>query len=324
MSNLVQTTLDFSRGDKLGLLDDLCIPDAPGIKGATAKTVLRVIEGFGDRCYASAATMMTRTNLKLRTIKRALARLEQLDIVLSDARKRVNPSGVVTKSRLIDWTVIASRVDSQKRIASYPQSVPSVGTSSQPRFDAASARIGNETRSTFPSEHGATVSAHGAMVSAHGAMVSAHGAMVAPKPLEPQRTATNRQANSAAAVSFEDWTQVEKRLRELKVQMPGLAVEAAKANKLSPEAVLAICDEFERHRSRFSSPGAIVSRLRYGGWSVQLPGLERAISDSQKAKNDSRQRERIRFALCKEWQSLGRWPAPDIEVEAEIDRRMKT
>lgn len=324
MSNLVQTTLDFTRGDKLGLLDDLCIPDAPGIKGATAKTVLRVIEGFGDRCYASAATMMTRTNLKLRTIKRALARLEQLDIVLTDARKRVNPSGVVTKSRLIDWTVIASRVDSQKRIASYPQSVPSVGASSQPRFDAASARIGNETQSAFDSEHGATVTAHGAMVSAHGAMVSKHGATVAPKPLEPQRTATNRPSNSAAAVSFDDWSHVEKRLRELKVHLPGLAIEAATASKLTQEAVLAICDEFELHRSRFSSPGAIVSRLRYGGWSVALPGSERVISESQKAKNDSRQRERIRFELSKEWRAIGRWPAPDTEVEAEIDRRMKT
>ncbi len=317
-----QATFDFNRGDKLGLLDDLCIPDAPGIRGSTAKTVLRVIDGFGERCFASSSTMMSRTSLTLRTIKRALHRLEELGMIVPDERKRMNPNGSVTKVRRIDWTVMAARVDSQMRGTSSTPSIERtmLGSSSQrvpnatSASGASSARLSTEIPTT---EHRAMVSEHGAMVSEHGAMVSEHGARVAPNTKEPQRTATNQRTSepntAAAAFDFSlDWKPLEQRMRALGVSQPGLGLRAAREARMAPAEVAAICDEFERHRSRFASAGALVARLRYGGWSVELPDAAKVAMAApiERAKDLERQRSSL-FARFRD------------EARARLGRRLE-
>lgn len=325
-----QARFNFTRGDQLGLLKDLCIPDAPGIKGATAKSVLRAIDDLGVRCYAAAVTLARHTGLGLRTVRRALARVEELGLVVPDDRKQKNPNGSVTLTRRIDWTEIENIVRRQK-LSTSSQPTPAAEVRSQAstssRADhhiATSAAINGATMALCPIEHGATVSEHGAMVSEHGAMVTEHGATVAPNPQYPQRTATTRNVHAREAAA-DSWNLVIDRLRSVGLERVQSAIAIAIERNLSPEETLAIIDQFSANRSRFHSVGALLDRLRSGDWCQALPtpDTRRAIDHQKQAKRSEQDRFRIECQLAREWQSQKIWHLKSTaEINAEIERRM--
>ncbi|MEQ1828049.1 MAG: hypothetical protein ABL921_18960 [Pirellula sp.] len=346
-----QKLFDFSRGDQLGLLDAIEIPDAREISGATAKSVLRAIDGFGARCFAASATIAATVHRSVRTVKRALSRLEALGLVVPDDRKRrFNANLSATVCRRIDWTEVELQVRRQQRQGtSSPSTVSAsshgvspkaaVSTSSHDNRVGASADISagpvpaiaaahGAMVSAHGAAHGAMVSAHGAMVSTHGAMVSAHGAMVAPNPYITERTAPNRlsrEPEQAAADSL-DWDLVSERLSRLGVDRTTSAIRAARDRGLDCSQVLSILDEFERHRTRFRSAGAILDRIKHGAWCAKIPTgaeVESAKSKSEE-RNATRLRARIEYELSREWRQKKIYHTKsNAEINAEIDRRLR-
>ena len=294
----MQQQIDFTRGNQLGLLKALAIPDAREIKGATAKSVLRAIDDIGTRCYAAATTLAKHTGLGDRTVKRALRRLEELGFVIPDDRKRKNPNGTVTLTRVIDWTEIDLCVRKQSSL--------------------------NNSATMAPLLNGR----HGATVSDHGATVSDHGATVAPNPPYPQITATTRPEikrkpePSAAAV---DWSKVVLALKAAGVNRIQAAIDAAKHVGATPAQLETIIDEYLQHKSKFDSPGAIVDRIRSGAWPVELPTAE----DSQRerefinAKRWKLEFEKARAVVVRETRANGTWSQmSDDDIDAAARQRV--
>ena len=320
-----QQQFDFTRGDQLGLLDDLVIPNAPGIKGSTAKAVLRVIDSFGVRCYASAERIAERCDLGLRTIKRATKHLEQVGFLITpEDQKRKNPNGSVTKTRLIDWTLIAARVQSQVLSTSSYGLVPN----SQPVFSKQDRATMAPCLPEKQVEYGATLSKHGATLSKHGATVSKYGATVSPntkEPQEPPPTAKATDTSSDIGGGGGSWMEVESRLRNVGLERVASAIAIAHQRNLAPAQVLEVIGQFESNRSRFRTAGAIVDRLRSGDWCqpIRTPEQRADLDQHTQAKRDRQARDRVQYQICREWQQAKIWHTKTTEeIEAEIDRRL--
>jgi hypothetical protein len=309
-----QQTFDFTRGDQLGLLDALVVPSVPGVKGATAKTVLRVIDGFGARCWASAALMATRCDLSERQIVRATSHLEKLGLIVvptDNGRKQKNRDGSVTKTRLIDWTLIASRVRSQSLVTSHqPSGIKQADTMSP----------------CYPRKQSDMVSEQSDMVSEQSDMVSEQSDTVSPNTKESQEPPpTASPPGLVIGGGGGSWKHVETRLRDVGLDRVASTIAIAQERRLVPDQVLALINQFESHRSRFRTPGALVDRIRSGDWCQPIPtdAQRSQVSQQTQAKREQQARERIRFQIGREWQAAKIWHTKTTEqIESEIDRRL--
>lgn len=108
-----QTMLDFQRGEQLGMIRDARLPNRSrsagleGVSAATLKLVLRTLDDFGRgrECYASQETIGKACELSRATIKRSIAALLNLSLIIVE-RKR-NQYGVNCNHYRIVWTELS-------------------------------------------------------------------------------------------------------------------------------------------------------------------------------------------------------------------------
>jgi len=111
-----QTEFDFDRAEQLGLLAEAVLPRGLGVAPATAKSVLRCIDDFGRgrEAWPSVRTLAVRSNVTERTIKRALAALVRLSLLV--VVKRRNRLGTVSNHYRIVWSELALLVPARAKI----------------------------------------------------------------------------------------------------------------------------------------------------------------------------------------------------------------
>lgn len=156
MTTEQQQQFDFQRSDQLGLIDEAHIDSQTvgkdRVRGTHIRHVLRVIDshGRGREAYPSIETIARETSLSARTVKRAIAALVSLSLII--VTKRRPPAGPVPVNHYrIVWSELSLLVQRKRamseaeREAAWGQSGPMHGASE--------------------SEHGASLSKHGASLS---------------------------------------------------------------------------------------------------------------------------------------------------------------
>ncbi len=142
----MQQTFDFGRGDQLGLLDSACIEGqtvgTARVSAAAMRHVLRVIDshGRGREAWPSLNTIARETSLGVRTVKRAIAALAGMSLLVITKRRPAGGLVPVNHYRIV-WTELALLVQT-----------------AAPRE-----RVAN---------HGATRHEHGATITEHGATMA--------------------------------------------------------------------------------------------------------------------------------------------------------
>ncbi|QDV67677.1 hypothetical protein Poly24_13790 [Rosistilla carotiformis] len=129
MRGAKQQTIDFTRGDQLGLLKSLPIKSADvgdgkaaaRVSSRMALSVLRAIDdycGKSGRCWASAATIGADINCSERSVRRAIRLLESEQLIVIEHRHGRSPIMV------INWGEISLRVSKANATAT-PDIFPS-------------------------------------------------------------------------------------------------------------------------------------------------------------------------------------------------------
>lgn len=142
-------------------------------------------------------------------------------------------------------------------------------------------------------------------------------------PPPSQRPTDDRNPEPSAAAA--DWEKVSRALKAAGVARIQTAIDAAKHVGATPFEIETIVGEYQRHKSKFDSAGAIVDRIRSGAWPVDLP--DAATSQRAEQFRDERRRaldfERARSAVIREARAAGRWASlTDAEIDAEANARI--
>ncbi|GAA4443014.1 helix-turn-helix domain-containing protein [Bremerella cremea] len=145
-----QTTIDWTRAQRLKFLDELELPKMPGTTPAKMLAVLRCLESHcreQTSCRVRSDTIAAKVNTTSRSVRRALASLEELGVV---TRKRTGRSSMYQ----ISWPNLQShvpRVVAREEAAVSDQSGHHVRSDRTPcpiRVDTVSDQIGRHVRST--------------------------------------------------------------------------------------------------------------------------------------------------------------------------------
>ena len=115
MANHTQTQIDFESGTRAGrlrMVENVSIPRCPKgtpkreqASAAIAKSLLKMIESFDGRCYASEAWLAEKLEVSERTVRRAVARLSRLSLIC--VQRKSNRFGTVTNNYQLVWSEIA-------------------------------------------------------------------------------------------------------------------------------------------------------------------------------------------------------------------------
>jgi len=147
----VQQTFDFGRGDQLGLLDAARIPSrrvgTARVSAAAMRHVLRVIDshGRGREAWPGLQTIARETSLGVRTVKRAVAALADMSLLVITKRRPATGLVPVNHYRIV-WSELALLVPTRPGL---------LAPTATPR------NCGPDHGATGP-EHGATITDHGA------------------------------------------------------------------------------------------------------------------------------------------------------------------
>ena len=143
-----------------------------------------------------------------------------------------------------------------------------------------------------------------------------------PPPPTKRETLERKPEPSAAAA---DWEKVSQALKTAGVARIQAAIDAAKHVGATPTQIENIVAEYQRHKSKFDSPGAIVDRIRSGAWPVDLPTAE-TVQRSAEYRDHKRRAldfEKARSAVIREARAAGRWAAmTDAEIDAAANARL--
>lgn len=336
----LQQEFDFHRGDQLGLLRAIKIPDGDGVSGTAVKAVLRAIDDYGRECFASMATLADNANVSDRVVKRAIARLVSLSLITKEKKK--NSFGVVTNHYRIVWSEVelfCNRVEVELSCGRPPVDAPVKPQGCQARVSGTaflgtpvSRSHANTTLTVGPSEESV-----GPLATDHWAIRADRWA-ISDRPLGHDGTQSERSAKDPPRTDacevvvevFDSWSPAEQasafELLQKFLARPRLGLDAAIEAKVSPQEVGKICAEFQANRALFRSSGAIIDRIRNGSWPVAgVKSIEEiaTANESKAFQRRSVDRERIRWQICEEWKRIGKWSSSsNAEIEAEVDRRI--
>lgn len=312
-----QQTIDFARAEQLDLLSraqlEAGLPQdsksRANVRGSTLRLVLRAIDDFGrgGTAWPSQKTLAERTGLSDRQVKRAIAALKAMSVLCVECHP--NPYGGRSNHYAIVWSELALLVNTS---APVPNKRRKAHQNTHPNLQDIMARSPKSDRDT--------VSIDGDMVSSDGDMVSIGGDKVSPKSyLNAINVLTAPKAIGGGGGDFcsEGQKTLEDELLSVGVRCVRRVQEEAKARKLSETDLLGIVSEFRANKAKFRSAGAILERIRSGGWPAELEQPEQvaARANASDAKKRREEIESIRYRII----SAGRKAkAPDEAITAKL------
>jgi AraC-like DNA-binding protein len=100
----MQQQFDWTRAEQLGLLERAVLPRRPGVSSAALKSVLKAIDGFGRgrEAWPSEATLAQCCGFSERTVRRALAALVELSLLIVQRH-----GGLTLNHYRVVWTELA-------------------------------------------------------------------------------------------------------------------------------------------------------------------------------------------------------------------------
>jgi len=312
-----QLTIDFARAEQLDLLSRARLessyagdrPETNRVRAATLRLLLRTIDDFGRGgvAWPSIETIAQRSSISVRQVKRGLAVLKSLSVLCIE--KRRNKWGVVTNHYTIVWSELA--------LLASDKPLP---VKADPAPVRAPAKVfDSPERGVISEKRGATLSDRGATLSDRGATLSKRGATLTPKSSETfinDLTAhcVNGGGGSESLISE---NAIVTTLVAEGVRCYRRVLADAKATGMSFAELVAVIDQYRRNKSKFSSPGVILERIRSGGWPVEIETVEqaKAKSESSDAKKRQAKIDSIRYRII----SAGRTAkASDEAITAKL------
>ena len=273
-----QKTINWERSTQLRTIDGACLPttrtsDGGSVSSGVLKGVLRAIDSYcrGSWGFPSQKRLVKESGFSKRQVQRAIEVLQKIGVLMVERRS-------FGKGR----------------------------------------RTGNfycilfsDLALFLPRDEASTVTDQSATVTDQSATVAL--SMKRP-PEAPKETPPPTPSTATATVGTRsddtghDWRRAAAELRSEGVRFVSTVIDAAKRGGLSPEQFDAeVLDVYRANRSRFTSPGAMLTRLRHGEWPAEGVVKPRAVHEARVRKKGQRAREaaehRARIAEQQAWRA---------------------
>lgn len=281
MPQRIQQQLDFDRASQLAMLRAVVIPTRPRVvRSSVLKAVLRVIDdhaGGHGWCFATQATIAAELgdDISPRTVRRAIQTLIDRDGLLICERRRIGDGKISINHYRIVWSELAVLARRQR--------------------EQEDNRADQEDNSDDQQDNRAL---------SRGQPCPLRSALSAPRSAPPKRARVDSPGHQLPSDDSKAWKAAAAELMNCGLSFAASAIEQARQRGLDPLAIESACKTFRAHRSRFRSPGAILTWIRSGAWPVDLPApptdyeLQSRESTSRRAAAD-----RIAFVAARSFRA---------------------
>lgn len=297
----MQQTFDFARGDQLGLLDSACIEGrivgTARVSAAAMRHVLRVIDshGRGREAWPSVNTIARETSLGARTVKRAIAALAAMSLLVITKRRPATGTGAPVNHYRIVWSELALLVPTRPGLLA-PTATPRT-------------------------EHGATISEHGATMARPWGH---HGTQSVKEPPIKKPTPTFTRSNCIAmhGTEREEEVYLIDAFKAENIYQPALRVRAA-IGATSAQHVRELLEHYQANRPAWG-PGALALRLTRAtpglavdaGWPPAQRTTAPAVIEAARMKREQHERELLRARIVKAGRLAG---ATEEQIAAKCE-----